>query len=219
MSHRMTAERLRRKWRKLRRDPVRFFADAGSPVMRESALRCLLARHLLSELPVSLLRVLDALRCCGRTREFTLSPLNQLNREGDAWVSTGEDPQFSVTSHPGMMPRGWTLVCAEFADLGEWLEPVIYVDDGRGFSEKTAIRLPASRGGNITRLVKLPRRVKALRLDPMARPGRVEVTRFSMQPLAWQPPCHSACDPPRHVVRRQAYHVRNMPSGSRPGIP
>jgi len=181
--NRMTAARLQRKWRKLRRDPVRFFADAGSPVIRESGLRCLVAKHLLGELPVSLLRALDILCRRGHTCDFTLSPLNQLSREGDAWLSTGEDPQFSVTSRPGMMPRGWILVSVEFADLGEWLEPVIYVDDGRGFSEKTAIRLPASREGRITRLVKLPRRVKALRLDPMARPGRLEVKRFSMQPL------------------------------------
>jgi glycosyltransferase involved in cell wall biosynthesis len=179
----MTAAHLQRKWRKLRRDPVRFFADAGNPVFRQGGLGCLVAGHLLGELPVSLLRVLDALRCCGRTHEYTLSPLNQLNREGDAWVSSGEDPQFHVTAGPGVLPRGWTLISIEFADLGEWLEPAIYVDDGRGYSEKTAIRLPATRAGRISRLVKLPRRVKALRLDPMARPGRLEVKRLSMQPL------------------------------------
>jgi glycosyltransferase involved in cell wall biosynthesis len=179
----MKVERLRRKWRKLRRDPVRFFTDTGSPVVRKAGLRGLVAGHLLGELPVSMLRVLDTLRRCGRTHEFTLSPVNQLEREGDAWVSTGEDPQFHVTTGTGVLPRGWTLIRAEFADLGEWLEPVIYVDDGRGFSEKTAIRLPASRAGSITRLVKLPRRIKAMRLDPMARPGRLEVKRLTMQPL------------------------------------
>jgi len=180
----MTAERLQRKWLKLCRDPARFFADAGNPIVREGGLRCLMAGHVLGGLPVSLLRALDALRCYGRTRDFTLSPLNQLNREGDVWVSTGEDPQFNVTSRAGIMPRGWTLVCVEFADLGEWLEPVINVDDGSGFSEKTAIRLLASRAGSITRLVKLPRRIKALRLNPMARPGKFQVKHFSIQPLS-----------------------------------
>jgi hypothetical protein len=184
ISNHMTAGRLQRKWLKLCRDPARFFADAGSPIIREGGLRSLVIGHMLRELPVSLLRTLDILRCWGRTGDYTLTPLNQLNREGDVWVSTGEDPQFNVSSRSGMLPRGWTLVSVEFADLGEWLEPVIYVDDGRGFSEKTAIRLLASRAGSITRLVRLPDRVKALRMDPMARPGQIKVTQFSMQPMS-----------------------------------
>ena len=173
ISNHMTAGRLQRKWLKLCRDPARFFADAGSPIIREGGLRGLVIGHMLRELPVSLLRTLDVLRCWGRTGDYTLTPLNQLNREGDVWVSTGEDPQFNVSSRSGMLPRGWTLVCVEFADLGEWHEPVIYVDGGRGFSEKTAIRLLASRAGSITRLVRLPDRVKALRMDPMAGRGRL----------------------------------------------
>ncbi|MDH5527970.1 MAG: glycosyltransferase family 2 protein [Nitrospirota bacterium] len=75
------------------------------------------------------------------------------------------------------------MLSMEFADLGEWVEPVLYVDDGTGFSESLAIRLPSARGGRISRLVHLPPTIHALRLDPMAKPGRVRVSAFSIQPI------------------------------------
>lgn len=175
--------RLARKWRKLRRDPVRFFADAKSPVVRKLGLWGLATKHILSDSGGTLSRLVDRVRLAGRQRRFNLEPVSDLHPNGDAWESTGTDPQFRVIARPALPRGGWALIRLETAEQDDWVQPVLYVDDGEGFREQVAIRLPATRGGTTTRMVNLPRRLKALRLDPMARTGRFRIDSFKIEML------------------------------------
>ncbi|GMA75458.1 hypothetical protein GCM10025880_18750 [Methylorubrum aminovorans] len=60
--------------------------------------------------------------------------------------------------------------------------PLLYVDDGSGFREEEAVRLEM-RDGGIDDLVHLPRRVRGLRLDPLAASGRFRLARATLEPL------------------------------------
>lgn len=101
---------------------------------------------------------------------ITLEIANQILVEGSRYRSTGVDPQFLLRSSRLKLPGEWVLISYWVEAATSVLEPVLYVDDGNGFSQQHAIRLP--RGlGKIETLVRLPDRVVALRLDPLSQPG------------------------------------------------
>lgn len=211
--YRMPSRR-QRKWRKFRREPVRFFADAKSPLVRRVGLWALVAAHIMGDGSGALARLVDRLRMAGRQRRFTLEPMCDLRPDGDAWESTGYDPQFRVTAHPAIPHGGWALIHLEIAEQDDWLEPVLYVDDGRGFREQMAIRLLATTGGTTTRMVKLPRRTKALRLDPMARTGRFHIDSFKIEMLtSWAALRHALAETdnvlPAALSRCRAHNRQN----------
>jgi GT2 family glycosyltransferase len=121
----------------------------------------------------------DALAHVGRVfrwrlHHMRLEPLRDLVMEGEAYRSTGYDPQFLLHTPRWSRPTAWTLVSYEAASRGAWLSPKLYVDSGTGFSEHETFALPARVEGRAECLICLPRRVRALRLDPLAAPGRFE---------------------------------------------
>ena len=113
-----------------------------------------------------------------------LTPAKQLARQPHHWISTGEDPQFSVVPKPRTRIGGWALVTFDATSFDSRLEPILYFNDGGGFRGTAAIRLPRPDTGLVRHIVKLPHRVKALRLDPLAEPGRFRVTRFDFETLS-----------------------------------
>jgi GT2 family glycosyltransferase len=121
-----------------------------------------------------------------------IEPRGQVEPEGEGvWRSTGSDPQFRLT-HPrgGRLFRlrlagGWVRIRADLEGLGATKPvPLLYVDDGAGFREEDAVRLEMREGGGIDDLVRLPRRVRGLRLDPLAASGRFRLARATLEPLA-----------------------------------
>ena len=120
-----------------------------------------------------------------------IEPKGQLEPEGEGlWRSTGSDPQFRLTRpgggrlFPFRLAGGWVRIRADLAGLGATKPvPLLYVDDGSGFREEEAVRLELREEGGIDDLVRLPRRVRGLRLDPLAASGRFRLSRATLQPL------------------------------------
>ena len=101
-----------------------------------------------------------------------LEPLHDLASDGDGFRSLGDDPQFSSTPIGAVCRAGgWSSPFA-VEPRGQWLSPRLYVDDGRGFSEERSFALPVRAGRRVECMLGLPQRVRALRLDPLAAPGR-----------------------------------------------
>ena len=65
--------------------------------------------------------------------------------------------------------------------------PLLYVDDGSGFREDEAVRLEVLEDGGIDDLVRLPRRVRGLRLDPLAAKGRTGRTLHHTRGVGGEP--------------------------------
>ncbi len=107
-----------------------------------------------------------------RTHAIRLEPLNEVVADGDGFRSLGDDPQLALRSTRRRLPRAWAWVSFTVESGGERLSPRLYVDAGHGFAETTSVPLPVRGGRQVTRLVRLPDRVHALRLDPMTAPGR-----------------------------------------------
>jgi GT2 family glycosyltransferase len=111
-----------------------------------------------------------------RTLRCRLAPAGQIEADGaaDTWRATGGDPHFRLWPPEGRKRHrgGWVRIRADLSALGRTkLTPLLYVDDGKGFRETLTIPLELD-GSGIDNLVRLPRRVRGLRLDPMNGPGR-----------------------------------------------
>ena len=105
--------------------------------------------------------------------------VNDLLREGEDYVSTGRDPQLRLHSSRGRLPVDWVILSWRVtASLGR-LEPLLYVDRGRGFREQDRMTLPFPRTGASRAILHLPRRVSGLRLDPMDYWGRFRIGEIS----------------------------------------
>src|SRR3974390_812905 len=74
---------------------------------------------------------------------FELLPGNDLTPDGEWWVATGPDPYFIIRP-PGRRPAGWGVVRFDAQTDGEALTPVLYVDDGSGFSQANIRYIPPS---------------------------------------------------------------------------
>ena len=126
-----------------------------------------------------------------------IEPKGHVEPEGEGlWRSTGSDPQFRLTRpgggrlFPFRLAGGWVRLRADLAGLGATKPvPLLYVDDGSGFREEEAVRLALREAGGIDDLVRLPRRVRGLRLDPLAASGRFRLSRATLrtikQNLGW----------------------------------
>ncbi|WP_244473842.1 glycosyltransferase family 2 protein [Methylobacterium sp. Leaf112] len=103
-----------------------------------------------------------------------LDPVHQIVSDAaGAWRAVGSDPYFRILPPAGRRRHrgGWVRIRADLAPLGRTkLVPLLYVDDGKGFRESLTIPLERGEAG-IDNLVRLPRRVRGLRLDPLSGAG------------------------------------------------
>lgn len=121
-----------------------------------------------------------------RTIAFDLLPGDQVRKVGDSWESTGTDPCFELSPRGTGFPGGWVRIHLEL-EAASWLfvtPPCLYVDCGEGFQQTAAILLPRPRQGKIEALVKLPLHVRAMRFDPLDRPGAFHVGAIRMQEVS-----------------------------------
>ncbi len=106
-----------------------------------------------------------------RVHYITLEIANHIIHEEDGkYRSTGNDPQFILRSSRRKLPCRWVIISylAEGQDIT--MEPVLYIDDGSGFSEQRTILLPRG-NGRIETMLRLPDHVQAVRLDPPSLTG------------------------------------------------
>ncbi|WP_311950698.1 glycosyltransferase family 2 protein [Halomonas piscis] len=114
-----------------------------------------------------------------------LQPHRQLLRvdtqgTGYEWQATGENPQFLLTR--GLPLPGWQMLEVGMQHDQPSVAVKLYLDTGRGFSEAQSIYLPLKSGRVTKRLFYVPRRLKALRFDPMGHEGRFTLTHLR---IAW----------------------------------
>lgn len=179
----MPQNRLARRWRKLRRDPIRYFADSHHAPLRVGALGSMALITCLADCLCSPLRTLRCLGASVMPRRSRLVPNPDLIASPEGWESRGENPRFAVKSKPGLRQGGWTLLVLKVADRGIRLDPLIYAEGGQGCEGETAVRLPSLVSGAVRCLVRLPPRVDALGFRPLSGPGRFRIEHFDVRPV------------------------------------
>ncbi|WP_048707982.1 glycosyltransferase family 2 protein [Microvirga massiliensis] len=113
--------------------------------------------------------------------KLQLTPLNDLEHDGDLWIATGEDPQFLLSPPSGRYPGGWSLIRFEAEGERTELSPVLYVDSGSGFSEAASYSASVYDAGRDGILLRLPEKVLALRLDPLSGRGRFRIDNLRIE--------------------------------------
>lgn len=100
-----------------------------------------------------------------------------------AWQATGDDPQFLLKR--GLPLPGWQMLEVAMQHDQPSAAVKLYLDTGKGFSESQSVYLPLKSGRISKRLFHVPRRLKALRFDPMGHEGRFSITHLR---IAWLSP-------------------------------
>ncbi len=115
-----------------------------------------------------------------------LRPAHQLAKgpaqsQSDAWVSTGNDPQFHISRK---IPRGQVEVELEM-EASVPSRAQLYFDTGRGFNSTEHVTLGRFRArASFIVPVKLINDVTAVRFDPLDKPGTFVIHRFEIRNAA-----------------------------------
>lgn len=112
-----------------------------------------------------------------------LIPLNDLQQSGDAWIATGDNPHFLLCPRSGQQPGGWIRLRFKMESQTAHLSPVLYIDDGTGFSEAGARRISVREAAGPGVLLRLPKNVQSLRLDPLRMRGRFRIENVEIDRL------------------------------------
>jgi GT2 family glycosyltransferase/glycosyltransferase involved in cell wall biosynthesis len=138
-----------------------------------------------------------------RRAALTLIPGTDLVHlgEGNAWESVAGDPQFELD---GILPRGWVKISARVeADQSEE-RSMLYLDAGDGYTERLRYDLgPINSTGTL--YLNLGPEVERLRFDPIDRPGKFTVKKFTVRRISRLEAelCYTRVQPPR-IVREAA---------------
>lgn len=116
-----------------------------------------------------------------RRRELSLSVESTKGAtltESGRWRTTTDRAAFVLRSEP--MPTGWAAIDFEcdFRPV-EGVPPRVVVETADGREE--IVRLPAPEKGHIRGLMRLPRTVRKLRLEPNAVPGEIRLARMRLR--------------------------------------
>ena len=108
--------------------------------------------------------------------KMTLHTLTDLIPEGkEIFRSTGNSPQFVISSNKKHLPAGWVYISLsiEYLDIKEMSpSPKLIPDNWSGFKDELAVFLPFVKKGKIRTVAKFPDSVRAIRFDPCNSPGR-----------------------------------------------
>lgn len=122
-----------------------------------------------------------------RNQRLVLVPGPEVDYDASSggYCSTGNDPQLMIKPIWGGLPNGWVELSLKIsAEPGVRIRPLIYVDDGKGFSERTKVELRFVPGRDSKQLILLPRQVRALRFDPLTSPGRFAIETFDIRKVS-----------------------------------
>ncbi|WP_311944932.1 glycosyltransferase family 2 protein [Halomonas piscis] len=137
-----------------------------------------------------------------------LKPHRQLHREdvtatGFEWQAVGDDPQFLLTR--GLPLPGWQMLEVAIAHDQPSVAVKLYLNTGQGFNDAQSVYLSLKSGRICKRMFYVPKRLKALRLDPMEGRGRFTLTYLR---IAWLSP-RFARDRLAHRLVNMHYQWRN----------
>jgi GT2 family glycosyltransferase len=113
--------------------------------------------------------------------EPALIPQHDLHREGEWWVSVGDDPYFFLDLGRRNWPVGWSVIRLNAEAEGLSLTPTLYFDAGSGFSQATIRQISSRAEGS---LVRVPAGLRALRLDPCSGRGRFKINTLTIEPIS-----------------------------------
>lgn len=99
------------------------------------------------------------------------------------YVATDIRPFVLLASNRGAMPTGWVELTYRIAAGGRVATPSLFADRGDGTTELDRKRLPPTEGELVTTYLRLPDRVRAIRLDPVNWKGRFEMTDLSAREI------------------------------------
>lgn len=103
--------------------------------------------------------------------------------EGYAWCATGNDPQF-YTRQALPLP-GWNMLEVAMEHDQPSVAVRLYMNFGEGFKQEQSIYLPLKSGRVTKRLFYVPRKLKAIRFDPMEQAGNFSIRHLR---IAWLTP-------------------------------
>lgn len=112
----------------------------------------------------------------------SIEPANEvLSDAAGNWISTGNDPQFSVK---GAWPKGWTELSIDIEpDAPVTGNARLYVDRGAGYNEADSYDLGQA-SGERRRYVRLGQEVVALRLDPFESKGCFRINKLVLKRIS-----------------------------------
>ncbi|HGL4256621.1 glycosyltransferase [Burkholderia dolosa] len=111
-------------------------------------------------------------------------PAKHLRVENGRYVSTGDDPQFSVLPHWRGFAPGWAMVTLKMHTDEAFPRPVMYAFAGEDGKQTHAYPISDSVNGTIKRLIALPPDVRSMRFDPTDRAGiTFELQGLTVRPL------------------------------------
>ena len=131
-----------------------------------------------------------------------LVPQNDLQREGEWWVSTGDDPYFILDLKPHRLPRGWNIVRLDAEAEDRSLTPVLYLDGGSGFSAEATRHVATSSSRPDGSLIRLPAGLRRLRLDPFSGRGRFKINALTFEPISQYRAAYQRLSPVLRQLRR-----------------
>lgn len=120
---------------------------------------------------------------------YSVSPQRDVVCTGpNRYDATSADPQLALLPPGRRLPSGWIFLRIEVPEETPYLyAPQLFFDTGPGWSEANSIRLPAPVDGQIVAFCRLPRRVRALRLDVGDQPGAFTLGSVRIAPLwGWE---------------------------------
>lgn len=99
------------------------------------------------------------------------------------YVATDIRPFVLLGSNQGAMPTGWVQLTYRISAGTRVCTPSLFADRGDGTTELDRKRLPPTEGEIVTTYLRLPDKVRAIRLDPVNWKGRFEMTDLSAREI------------------------------------
>jgi SAM-dependent methyltransferase len=133
------------------------------------------------------------------------------------WVSLGDDPSFTLIPEASGLAASWVALDFE-VDLPTDSRPsaCLYLDRGSGYSQTDCVELPPPCDGRIQAMLLLPEQLRAIRFDPLDRPGAFRLGRLSVRRVG---PLGRTLDRARPILRALARGTPHALTTSPPPSP
>jgi len=116
-----------------------------------------------------------------------LIPLSDLSKNGDDWISTGNDPHFLVDLglNNGDNLSGWLIIELYIEFIENARKPQLFWDEGSGFSENKSIYFPFPINGISRKIIHFPNAIVGFRIDPTDCPAKFKKFDLKIQPTSF----------------------------------